>query len=474
MNLRIPRFSMLCAGGAALVAGSVGMALSPESRPAILAGLGLASCGYLLGLAAILPRGRDLSAPAAVVVLTVALAARLALALAPPILEDDVYRYLWDGAVTLSGESPYRFSPQEIYDRRVGRDGPKGLDVKANARLYALAALSRNPAIEPAFLRINYPSVPTIYAPAAQGLFALVAAAAPGSVRAMKTALVILDLGVIALLGSTLRAIGKPRRWVLVYAWSPLVLLSFAGSGHMDVLAVIGLLAAIRLALGTRRVAAGALFGVAVATKFFPLIAWPALRRRLGVSGTATATMAVAALYAPFALGGRLFEGFGTYASMWSFNPAGFALVEGTLGALKLDAGLARPVAGLLVAAIAIATARSSGIAVPARAIAAAGTAVAALVILAPVVNPWYVAWIVPFCALRPSPALLALTLTILAYYALPPSGWSPIIAAVEFGIPALVALIVVLRRLRSTGLSSVFSVFVARPSGTSRLWERV
>ncbi len=31
-----------------------------------------------------------------------------------PILEIDIYRYIWDGAVTLEGVSPYRYSPQQV------------------------------------------------------------------------------------------------------------------------------------------------------------------------------------------------------------------------------------------------------------------------------------------------------------------------------------------------------------------------
>jgi len=33
-----------------------------------------------------------------------------------PVYENDFKRYLWDGAVTASGENPYRFSPAEIFE----------------------------------------------------------------------------------------------------------------------------------------------------------------------------------------------------------------------------------------------------------------------------------------------------------------------------------------------------------------------
>lgn len=86
--------------------------------------------------------------------------------------------------------------------------------------------------------------------------------------------------------------------------------------------------------------------------------------------------------------------------------------------------------------------ARPTRVRSPHTAIRAAGTAIAALVLLAPTVNPWYVAWLVPFYAAVPSPAGFALTLTILLYYAIPPdAGTFAELRWLEFGIPALVAI---------------------------------
>ncbi len=49
-------------------------------------------------------------------VLAVAIAMRSVLLWSEPIQEVDIYRYIWDGAVTSQGISPYRFSPQSITD----------------------------------------------------------------------------------------------------------------------------------------------------------------------------------------------------------------------------------------------------------------------------------------------------------------------------------------------------------------------
>ena len=67
------------------------------------------------------------------------------LAFKAPILEDDYYRYLWDGQVFLSGINPYQFAP---------------LDERLDLIVSAWRSL------------INYPDIRTIYPPVAQFYFA--------------------------------------------------------------------------------------------------------------------------------------------------------------------------------------------------------------------------------------------------------------------------------------------------------------
>lgn len=434
-------FGVLALGGLAVFAGALAMASAPLSPPIVCAGLVVSACGCAAGLSAI----RNVRAPEGTVfalVAFIAVLARLPFLFAPAVLEDDVYRYLWDGAVVASGESPYRFSPQEIYDRRRGRPVSRAIGSEEDARLSLLAELSRNPHLEPAFLRINYPSVPTIYPPVAEALFAILAMLAPGSVFATKLALAAFDLATMAAVIGILRALGSSARFAVVYAWSPLVLVSFVGSAHVDVFPIAALLAAILLGLRNRRTAAGLLFGVAVAAKLFPLIAWPALRRLLGWRGSLAALVAVAAFHLPWLGEPRLFEGLVTYASTWSFNSAGFALVEGALG--WLDARhLARPFALLIAGGVTLAVATPRRLRTARGALRSTSVALAALVLLAPAINPWYVAWLVPFCAVVPSPALLTLSFTALVYYALPANAASFTgLRFVEFGVPALVAIV--------------------------------
>src|SRR5262245_46809848 len=74
-------------------------------------------------------------------------------ALLPPLgHSDDVYRYLWDGAVQAAGRSPYLGPPDDPAYSEVARAHPQLHD------------------------RINHRHLPTIYPPAAQGMFRAFAA----------------------------------------------------------------------------------------------------------------------------------------------------------------------------------------------------------------------------------------------------------------------------------------------------------
>ena len=72
-----------------------------------------------------------------------------------PALEDDFYRYMWDGAVVASGTNPYSFAPAQV----AAGDAPLALQ-----RLAAEAG--------GIFERINHPELKTIYPPVAQFWFA--------------------------------------------------------------------------------------------------------------------------------------------------------------------------------------------------------------------------------------------------------------------------------------------------------------
>ena len=82
----------------------------------LVAGLVLAGGVYALFLAPLIANSLGDSAALhhiMVWIVAAGLAARLVLLLSAPILEDDYQRYLWDGAITANGKSPYAVSPKD-------------------------------------------------------------------------------------------------------------------------------------------------------------------------------------------------------------------------------------------------------------------------------------------------------------------------------------------------------------------------
>ena len=179
---------------------------------------------------------------------------RLAIIFSPPYLSDDIFRYIWDGRVQAAGVNPYRYIPAEE----------------------PLAQL-RDEKIYPYINRRE--TARTIYPPIAQAAFLLITRFSE-SVTWMKAAMVGFEAIAICAIVQLLSSFGFARQRVLIYAWHPLAVWEFAGSGHADALAI----AFIALALLARRKNAETLTGVLIAcatcVKLFPVVLFPAVYMR--------------------------------------------------------------------------------------------------------------------------------------------------------------------------------------------------
>src|SRR5712671_1228372 len=191
-----------------------------------------------------------------IIVLVLAGIFRLSIVFAPPYLSDDIYRYVWDGRVQAAGINPYRYIP-------------------ADEHLQSL----RDEQIYPKINRRDYAH--TMYPPAAEVTYVLTTRISE-SVTWMKLTIVGFELVTVWLLMELLASFGMPRQRILIYAWHPLAVWEFAGSGHIDPLAF----AFIALALLARRrnweTATGISLGLATLAKLFPIVLFPALYKRWG------------------------------------------------------------------------------------------------------------------------------------------------------------------------------------------------
>lgn len=381
-----------------------GMAPPGNAIPAFVS---LQIAAGLLYVAVITSARRLRGAPAALpAIIIIGLLLRAVNWSSAPILEDDFYRYLWDGATVRAGVSPYRYSPAEV----LRGEAPEKL---------RLAALSAGPVVA----RINHPDLATIYPPVAQACFALASALSPFSLNAWKGVLLLADLATLILLLRLLKSTGAPLVLVAVYWWNPLFIKETFNSAHMDVMLLPFLLGAMLLRIRERHAAAAVLLALATGVKIWPvllapLVFAPAVRRGGRALFVPLIYLALsAACLAPMFFGLRESSGVVQYAGRWEMNDGLFAALV-WVGRITGTAGPAT-IRAMIVAAIAIlalwVAVRDTGS--PSGLVKSALWVTSVLLLVSPAQFPWYFTWIVPFLAAVPATPLLALTATLPMYY---------------------------------------------------------
>ncbi|MCZ6793273.1 MAG: phospholipid carrier-dependent glycosyltransferase [Planctomycetota bacterium] len=374
--------------------------------------------------------------PSLGIVLVVALACRAVLIGSTPIQEDDIYRYLWDGKVVAEGVDPYLFRPESIL--KLDLDArPSDLD----ARLAELARLrDRTPSNRIILERVNHPDLASIYPPFTQWVFGAAAWTISDEwtvsrqVAALKTVLLVFDLGVLAVVVALLRRLGVPAGRAVLYAWCPLTFKEFANSGHMDAVPIffvsLSLLAALAAGAdppqrpGRQRgrvwsVLSGASLGIAVASKGFAVLLVPLVARRLGWrrGGLATAAFVgiIALLQLPYREGAaERTETLIHFSLSWENNAAAFLWLEklarvvtgaarwefpfhGATRSVEASHLVALLTAGTLVTLITLVVSWKTTPGEDGRLFLRRGIVVlAALLLLGPLGFPWYFVWLVP------------------------------------------------------------------------------
>ena len=347
-----------------------------------------------------------------------------------PFFEDDFYRYLWDGYRFATIGTPYGAAPEAFFT---------------------------DPGVPAVFHRIldniNNPELPTIYAPVTQVVFLLGYWLNPGSVTVLQSILIAVDLATIALL---LRV--APAGNVMLYAWCPLVVKEIAFTAHPDGIGVGLLLAAIVLARDHRWWGAAVCLGMAVGSKIFALVLVPLVLIGASFGHWVLFVVTLAALYAPFILyGGTDFESLLVFAREWEFNSAAFGLLTTVLRPFE-----AKLVLGLLCAVFwgryYFRYSRSN-----AREVPRGDWLYGVLLMASPVINPWYLLWLLPFAVITPSVSAWTASVAVFLGYViglnlndgdLQPYQQPVWVRPLEFGL-ILLALAYDLFRRRATGLGA-------------------
>ena len=311
-----------------------------------------------------------------------------------PLFEDDYYRYMWDGYQTATTHDPYTQAPAAFFDQ----DVPE--------------------VFEPVLSLINYSDLATVYGPVTQWVFAIGYHVSAAEVWPLQLMAAIADLLVLCLL----YRLGAGNA-LLLYAWSPLLLKEFSLTAHPDIYAILLMLIGVFFAYRQLAVLAGIAIALAFGCKVFAILVIPWLVTS-GWRAKQWATFSVA-LIATLSLITLWYgsiniwipEGLKAMADNWLFNAPLYSLL---LNWLEFH------IIKLLLALLFIAFATtafcyrqfyrdtsafqttdnvfqrpekpwllSAG--------AFRGDWLYALFLLSiPALNPWYVAWVLPFAVLFP------------------------------------------------------------------------
>jgi hypothetical protein len=338
----------------------------------------------------------------------------------PPGADDDIHRYVWDGRLQLLGYNPYIVVPSD----------------PAVKQLHT--AETRN---------LNNPDLASPYPPGAQ-LFFRAITAIHQSTFAFKVAFVVCDFAIVLLLLDVLRRNQQGAHRVLVFAWNPLLAVEVAGSGHIDILGALLLLISLAALARSWRTIAALAFALAVTVKFLPIVLLPLYWKRFRIRDFALVVAVIAFVYVPFLHHGHIPIGsLATYIRTFRFNGPVFAALDKVVP-VQLLAALA-VVVGLVTATWLRSTAPESSSDVFAWPMAAS-------LLCAPVVFPWYLLWLLPFLTSASTLLIIFWTVSIIPTYvmwhlrtltgtwgALP--GW---VMLLEYGCVAMGGAVIAFRRI--------------------------
>ena len=359
-----------------------------------------------------------------------------------------------------------RRGPMTMFIAMSGTAACSGLDIVLILLFPAIQPLA---GYIPPSRNLNNPGLPSPYPPGAQ-LFFRAVTAIHESVFTLKMAFVICDFGIALVLLGLLRAMGRGAHLVLAYAWNPLLAIEVAGSGHIDVFGAFLLVISVAaLARRWRAIAAVAL-GFAVAVKFLPIVLLPLYWKRIRIRDFALAVGVVGLLYVPFINHGRIPTGsLGTYVRSFRFNGPVFAAFV-RLAPAPLLAGLA-----VFVGLVTATWLRRAGSELSPDAFA---WPMAAALLCAPAVFPWYLLWLLPFLMSASTLLIIVWTVSIIPTYimwhlralghswgALP--GWA---MTVEYECLAIAGAIVACDGSCGRRPSTPKRISLVRPGSTSHL----
>ena len=340
-------------------------------------------------------------------IIAVGLVSRIILIPSQPVLENDYYRYLWDGAVTAHGYNPYVYSPEAAMDF-TNCDVPEEFHELANESGEIIS-------------NINHPHIRTIYPILSQIVFAAAYFISPWEFWAWKVLLLLFDIILLLVLFKTLKELKLPLLFIVFYWLNPIVIHEFFNAAHMDLLALLFVSLSLFLSIKNKTWFAIILLALAVGFKLWPVVLLPLLLRnfwqnkKLLLKFIGAFAGLVLILFIPVLLS-TLDDtlGFIKYAGKWINNAAIYTmfqwLIQETISVLHISVSCLPCINRwgifiiyLLIGAIILRKTHKNKLQFFYKGL----LLIAVLYFISPTQFPWYFTWMVPLLAVRPKASLL-------------------------------------------------------------------
>lgn len=414
---------LLISGGLLLISFIVLTYISPDFSPAIaeidkpvllLVGLLVFSGVIFLFTVFKMPRA-NLAGNQLIWVIVIGIVLRVLMLFTAPILEDDYFRYLWDGAVTANGINPYKYSPEEVLSKD---DVP--------LELAALAEESGN-----IIHGINHPEVRSIYPPIAQAFFAVSYWLDSWSLTTWKLILIVIDLATLSLIFNALGMLKLPSSLLIIYWWNPILLKEIFNSGHLDVLVFPFVLSALTAATQNKYLRSTFSLIIGLGIKLWPAFLLPIIIRPILskpkqlFSVLVLAAVSIGVLFLPIYYSGLdSSSGFIAYGQSWQNNDSIFRILV-YISELGLDLlgyetfhkySVARYIVvallGIWILFVTFGRTFRDG-----DLFSKSLYIVAFAFLISPTQFPWYYTWLIPLLTIKPRFSLLLMTALLPLYY---------------------------------------------------------
>jgi alpha-1,6-mannosyltransferase len=368
---------------------------------------------------------KDLPNSYVYVAIGIAILVRFSFLWTSPIGSDDLYRYVWDGKVQAHAINPYAYAPNS-----------------AELKHLSTATISS---------LVNHPEMKSIYFPLSEWIFYLSYVVSGEQTWGIKGLLLLSELCALYGLFLLMRTLDIPRRFMLLYAFCPMLFFEYAIDAHVDGFGLPLLIFALYFYFDKKKLLSMILLGLSLSIKPTALVLLPVFffaekdwRARLTIAFIPLLTLAVQ--FAPYVVSANPFESLSTFTKNWTFNGFVFNVIDMYVH----DNQQTRLMCSIFLAIIILILSLLKR-----PLFDKLYYAVLFLLLFSPVVHPWYVGWLAALLPIARRWSGLVyvstLSLTCFTYISFQLQGvWKeePLVWLLEY-LPVIVLLILELAQVR-------------------------